>query len=55
VRQLDGHRALPDRGGHSLDRPVTHIPGGDPPPPLGAVDLKGVAKPLPLYQAFRRS
>jgi class 3 adenylate cyclase len=21
--------------------------------PLGAVDLKGVAKPLPLYQAFR--
>jgi adenylate cyclase len=23
--------------------------------PLGAVDLKGVAEPLPLYQAFRRS
>ena len=23
--------------------------------PLGAVDLKGVAKPLPLYQAFRRA
>jgi adenylate cyclase len=23
--------------------------------PLGAVDLKGVAKPLPLYQAYRRS
>jgi adenylate cyclase len=23
--------------------------------PLGAVELKGVAKPLPLYQAFRRS
>ena len=23
--------------------------------PLGAVDLKGAAKPLPLYQAYRRS
>jgi hypothetical protein len=23
--------------------------------PLGAVDLKGVAEPLPFYQAFRRS
>jgi transposase-like protein len=23
--------------------------------PLGAVDLKGVVKPLPLYQAFRGS
>jgi class 3 adenylate cyclase len=23
--------------------------------PLGAVELKGVAKPLPLYQAYRRS
>jgi adenylate cyclase len=23
--------------------------------PLGAIELKGVAKPLPLYQAFRRS
>jgi class 3 adenylate cyclase len=23
--------------------------------PLGAVELKGVAKPLILYQAFRRS
>jgi hypothetical protein len=22
--------------------------------PLGAVELKGVAKPLPLYQAHRR-
>jgi class 3 adenylate cyclase len=22
---------------------------------LGAVELKGVAKPLPLYQAYRRS
>jgi class 3 adenylate cyclase len=23
--------------------------------PLGAVELKGVAKPLPLYQAHRKS
>jgi adenylate cyclase len=23
--------------------------------PLGAVELKGVAKPLPLYEAYRRS
>jgi adenylate cyclase len=23
--------------------------------PLGAVELKGVAKPLPLYQAYRKS
>jgi hypothetical protein len=23
--------------------------------PLGAVELKGVAKPMPLYQAYRRS
>jgi adenylate cyclase len=23
--------------------------------PLGAIELKGIAKPLPLYQAYRRS
>ena len=33
---------------HSADRQVWFDP-------LGAVELKGVAEPLPLYRAYRRS
>lgn len=29
VDELDGDRALPDRGGHPLDRPVAHVAGGE--------------------------
>ena len=45
-----------DRARHPARRPGQR--SGDPQvrfDPLGAVDLKGVAKPQPLYQAHRRS
>jgi class 3 adenylate cyclase len=38
--------------GETAQRSGDHQVGFDP---LGAVELKGVAEPLPLYRAYRRS